>query len=131
MYRWIKSIVGVLTSREIDVVEWTETPIYSIDSIGNQTWTVRGQYHRLNGPALITSDTQEWWVNGQRHRVEAAAVENVNGTRCWYFRGKRHRIDGPAMEFPWGRCYWYFHGIEIPCSNQKQFDRLLRLKAFW
>jgi hypothetical protein len=45
-------------------------------------------------------------------------------------RGEYHRLDGPAHTF---RCrqYWYYHGKEIEVSSQEEFERYLKLKAFW
>lgn len=130
MIRWIAAVITILTARD-NVVEWTEIPIHSVDFKGNEHWSVNNKLHNLNGPALITPDTIEWWVNGQRHRVDGPAVIQANGTKCWYYRDKRHCSTGPAMDFPWGTKYWYYHGTEVPCKNQKQFERLLKIKVFW
>ena len=42
-----------------------------------------------------------------------------------------HREDGPAIIYPDGRQKWYYMGEEINCTSQVEFERLLRLKAFW
>jgi len=46
-----------------------------IDSVGYEVWVQDGEYHRLDGPAIIYE----------------------NGSRWWYNRGKIHREDGPAI----------------------------------
>jgi hypothetical protein len=58
------------------------------DEKGNKRWTVKGQYHREDGPAI------EW----------------VDGTKFWYQNGKKHRLHGPAIEWPNGNQEYYLHG---------------------
>lgn len=50
-----------------------------------------------------------------------------------YYDGERniHRLDGAAVSFSDGSHKWYFHGQQINCSNQKEFEQYLKLKAFW
>ena len=45
--------------------------------------------------------------------------------------GKCHREDGPAyiMKDRWE--LWFWRGSQIRCNSQKEFERLLKLKAFW
>jgi hypothetical protein len=45
--------------------------------------------------------------------------------------GKLHRENGPAVE--WINAYkeWCINGELLPCTTQKQFEQLMRLKAFW
>jgi hypothetical protein len=54
-----------------------------------------------------------------------------NGIKHWLLNGKHHREDGPAIEWGDGEESWYLHGEYIPCTTQKQFEQLMRLKAFW
>jgi len=46
--------------------------------------------------------------------------------------GEFHREDGPARIFTGGNMneYWV-HGEHIKCENQKEFEQLMRMKAFW
>jgi len=58
------------------------------------------------------------------------------GVITWYigvapYNMMLHREDGPAVVLPTGYKYWWFMGKHINCSSQKEFERLLRLKAFW
>ena len=82
-----------------------------IDDSGNKYWYKEGTtiYHRLDGPAVEYSD----------------------GGRAWFVNGKYHRIDGPAIEYANGIILWYINGLNIDCKTQEEFDRLIRLKAFW
>ena len=48
-----------------------------------------------------------------------------------YYDFKYHREDGPALEYSNGDKEWWLNGQQIPCTTQLQFERLMRLKAFW
>jgi len=45
--------------------------------------------------------------------------------------GLRHRLDGPAVENDYGYKAWYVDGRYIDCKTQEEFEKLLKLKAFW
>lgn len=74
-----------------------------------------------------------WYKKGTRimHRTDGPALEYINGTKFWYQEGKFHRDDGPAVEFYDGTKEWWYHGKRIRCSTNQEFQRLLKLKAFW
>jgi hypothetical protein len=79
------------------------------DANGNKRWYRYGKLHREDGPALEWADGhKEWWINGKCHREDGHAIEYANGKKWWYINDK-----------------------QIPCTTQKQFERLMRLKAFW
>lgn len=72
----------------------------------------KGQYHRLDGPALEYKNGDEFWlINGIYHRIDGPAFSN---SRCkyWYINGLQHREDGPAVEYKDGRKLWYLDGKE-------------------
>jgi hypothetical protein len=75
-------------------------------------------------------DDRAYFVNNKLHREDGPAVEYARGDKFWYINGKLHREDGPAMEYD-GHKYWYINGIQILCTTQEEFERLMRLKAFW
>jgi hypothetical protein len=65
-----------------------------------------------------------------------------NGAEYWYEADNKralvlHREDGPAILIDPKTCQckdcvsWYFHGIKIDCQTQKEFEQLMRMKAFW
>jgi hypothetical protein len=58
-------------------------------------------------------------------------IEYPDGRKIFHHDGKLHRKDGPAVETSTGRKYWYYYGEEIKCSSQIEFERLLKMKAFW
>jgi hypothetical protein len=72
-----------------------------------------------------------WYLNGDLHREDGPAVEYSSGIKIWYLNGNYHREDGPAIELLNGDNYWYLNDIQIRCKTQKEFERLMRLKAFW
>ena len=80
-----------------------------IDIDGNKYWLQDGKYNRSNGPALEFSD----------------------GEKQWKQNGIRHRIDGPAVEYPGGDKDWFYQGQLVDCYNQKEFERLIRLRLLW
>ena len=80
--------------------------------------------------------------NGKTHREGGPAVLGLinikNGIRnqWWYRHGLLHREDGPAANWATTNdnsvvMTWYLNGKRINCSTQKEFEKLLKLKAFW
>jgi hypothetical protein len=58
--------------------------------------------------------------------------DDPDGAKRWYDKsGYLHREDGPAMEYLDGSKFWYYHGEFLNCSSQEEFERLLKVKAFW
>ena len=73
------------------------------------------------------------WLNelDQYHREDGPAYIHNHGIKVWYLNGKQHRVDGPAFEYPDGTKFWYYQGKQIDCQSQEEFERLIKLKAFW
>lgn len=42
-----------------------------------------------------------------------------------------HRLDGPAIESTDGFSKWYYHGEIVKVNSQEEFEKFLKLKAFW
>jgi hypothetical protein len=60
------------------------------------------------------------------------AVELISGGKCHLKNGKLHRLDGPAIEYVDGSGEWWYEGQQVRCcSSQEQFERYLKLRAFW
>jgi hypothetical protein len=75
---------------------------------------VKGQLHRLDGPAYEWPDgTKAWYVKGQPHRLDGPAYEWPDGTKAWCVKGQRHRLDGPAYEWPNGTKVWWVRGKRV------------------
>lgn len=57
-------------------------------------------------------------------------LNNIVNLSSWVY----HREDGPAIICKGeekGTVKWYLNGVLLPCSSQKEFERLLKLKVFW
>lgn len=73
-----------------------------------------------------------WYQDDQIHRDDdLPAIEFDDGEKRWYQYGKLHRQKGPAIIVANGRSYWFLDGIEVDCKTQEEFEKLMRLKAFW
>ena len=84
-----------------------------------------------NGLETYTNGDKSYYLEGKLHRTDGPAIEWANGHKEWFLEGKLHRVDGPACEWANGGKYWYYHGTKLDCSSQEEFEKLLRLKAFW
>jgi len=98
---------------------------------GDCSWYYHGQRHREDGPAVITGNYQEWYHHGQLHRIGAPAVIESNGDKHWFQHGKYHREDGPAIERSLGHQEWWLDDKRLEVSSQEEFERMMKLKAFW
>jgi len=104
-----------------------------IDIFGNKIWyDENGQCHREDGPALKYPDgSKEWFQHGKLHREDGPAIEDANGDKYWYQHGQRHREEGPAVERANGTKEWWIEGKQLNTSSQEEFERYIKLKAFW
>jgi hypothetical protein len=84
-----------------------------------------------NGNKYYYIDTGNEYYDFKYHREDGPALEYTNGDKIWYINGKCHREDGPAVEYADGTKCWYINDKQISCTTQKQFEQLMRLKAFW
>jgi len=71
-----------------------------------------------------------WYLNNFLHREDGPAVEWANGDKFWFLHGQCHRADGPAAEYANGYKSWWYYGKWIS-SCQKEFERLIKLRALW
>jgi hypothetical protein len=84
-------------------------------------------------PVIDPQGTKRWYKEGSitiLHRLNGPAVVYANGNTSWYKDDLRHRLDGPALEWD-NTKEWYVNGEHIKCSSQKEFEKLMKLKAFW
>src|SRR5271166_2912295 len=88
--------------------------------------------HREDGPAVeFANGDKHWCINGKLHREDGPAIELTYGTKYWYINGNLHREDGPAVELANGTTeYWCKHN-KINCSTDKEYFKLIKMKAFW
>jgi len=103
------------------------------NNFGDKYWfNDQNKLHREDGPAAEFADgTKHWYQHGKLHRVDGPAIECPDGTKWWYQHGNCHRDDGPAIEWANGSKKWWFDGREINTSSQEEFERIMKLKAFW
>ena len=103
---------------------------YEIDNDGTQYWrNSRGQFHRIDGPAYISTDgVHAWWTNGQRHRIDGPAVIHADVSQHWYVNGRRHRIDGPAVIHADGGQEWVINNM---CVTDTIAKWMLEQQVVW
>lgn len=89
--------------------------------------------HREDGPAIEWFDgRKDWYCHGSLHREGGPAVEWADGSYHWFKHGKLHREDGPAAYSRHLNQYeWRIDNKKLNCSSQEEFEKLIRLKAFW
>jgi len=83
---------------------------------------------------IYYEEGNRYWCNDnyELHREDGPAVEYVNGDRSWYRDGKPHREDGPAIDWVSnGLQEWWFNGQQFNVNSQEEFERILKIKAFW
>jgi hypothetical protein len=119
-------------------------PICTITKHGDKEWRLNGKLHREDRPAVEhATGSKAWWLNewangskfwylnGKFHREDGPAIEWNDGTKSWYLNGRLHRENGPAIERANGSKEWWYHGKKLDCGTQAEFERLMKLKAFW
>jgi hypothetical protein len=84
-----------------------------------------------DGLYIYSDGDKFWYKDGKFHREDGPAVEYIDGTKYWFINGQYHREDGPAIEHANGDKSWYLNDKKINCETQEEFERLVRLKAFW
>ena len=103
-----------LTPKEIALIKYKiyKQRIQITKQYGRTIYTIDGKRHRLDGPAVETTDgNKEWWANDEKHRDnDLPAVEYANGYKAWYINGERHRSNGPAIEWADGSKEWHING---------------------
>ena len=101
---------------------------------GNKWWYRHGKLHREDGPAEEYADgTKFWWVNDKLHRLDGPAVEWPNGQKEWWVNDKQHRLDGPAEEWLDGTKLWWVNGVqaENPEVCEKAISSYLTDEEFY
>lgn len=73
----------------------SEEPTLHIASDGTKRWSLKGQLHRDDGPAIEFFDdgTKEWWNAGWIHRDDGPAIEYPDGTVQWILRNREIKGD--------------------------------------
>ena len=89
-----------MTNTEKDLVDVLKYHI-AVDQSGTRIYrNAAGQFHREEGPAVITAQGAVFWYQcGELHRVGGPAVIYSDGTEEWWQNGQLHRVGGPAITF--------------------------------
>jgi hypothetical protein len=102
-----------------------------IDEYGTEYWyDDDNKLHRDDSPAIINCvGVEYWYYHGVIHRIGGPAIicDNNNQFR-WCNYGKLHRLDGPAIEWN-GYKQWWISGNQINCKDNKEFLRIVKMKA--
>jgi hypothetical protein len=91
------------------------------------------------------SDNEKDWIIRECNLIITQLVDETGSVRkqilryftAYYKKGEYHRLDGPAKiyhddaPFMPGLKFWYIDGERVPVDSQKQFERYLKMKAFW
>jgi len=84
-----------------------------------------------NGLRIYSDGSKRWFLNDLLHRLDGPAIEYPNGYKRWYIEGQLHREDGPAIDGADGIKFWFIKNKRVQCTSQEEFERLIKLKAFW
>ena len=92
-----------------------------VDSYGHRFYYNKaGEWHRENGPAIISARGDKYWYQYNRlHRTDGPAVVYANGTKYWWQNGLLHRTDGPAVTTA-GYKRWYINGTNMTEAEFKE-----------
>jgi len=73
-----------------------------------------GEFHRENGPAVVTQDAKYYYIHGKLHRENGPAVMTPT-TRIWCKDGLIHRLSGPAIisKSHGYNGYWVVNGYHV------------------
>lgn len=77
---------------------------------GDKHWIIHGKLHREDGPAVEFRILKSWYKYGRRHREDGPAITRPEYVE-WWLNGRRHRLDGPAFIGPGGKCKYYVDDI--------------------
>ena len=63
-------------------------PIMEIDEDGTKRWSLSGELHREDGPAIEYANGSKFWcINGELHREDGPAIELASGYKEWWLSG--------------------------------------------
>jgi hypothetical protein len=48
-----------------------------------------GEFHRLDGPAIISKNGQSWFKHGKRHRLDGPAIKTNDGFVAYFVNGQQ------------------------------------------
>ena|ERR1022692_4957689 len=106
-----------------------------IDSVGDKYYYENDKLHRLGGlPAVEYADGNRcYYEYGLSHRLGGLpACDHVYlGDKFYYEYGNLHCLNRAAVKYKNGEQEWWVKGKRLDCTTQKEFEKLMKLKAFW
>jgi len=101
-----------------------------IDNLGTKRYkNSKGDYHRLDGPAIEDPNGDKYWYKeGRYHRLDGPAIEFKEGDKFWCKEGKPHRVDGPTIECINGNKEWYLLDKELEKKELNSW--MIRISKF-
>lgn len=96
-------------------------------SANTEAWYYEGMFHRTDGPAYTNYEIEMWFKFNHLHREDGPAVTRSSKENEWWNNGKRHRLDGPAVTGKNIPEYW-ISGKRI--FSKKEFDRKVKMFLF-
>jgi hypothetical protein len=85
---WEKKIMEVIKIRSWSEISDSFTGVAEIDN-WSKRWFLNGKHHRVDGPAIVTSEgSKVWCSNGMWHREDGPARESVDGDKQWWLNDK-------------------------------------------
>ena len=100
---------------------------------GRNIWFLQnGEYYRDGGPAIEEANgIKRWYQHGKLHRDDGPAIEDAKGNKWWYQYSLVHRENGPAIVSFDGVETWWIKNKILKVNSQEEFERYMKLKAFW
>jgi hypothetical protein len=118
---WYRDVQAPVNSQE-EFERWLK-----MDGLLVKMWAIMSKDHlkRVCHP----NGSVSWF----RDNGDLASFQYPNGSRFWYKGNGRihHREDGPAFELINGVKRWYWNGKRVNVNNQEEFERWLKMRAFW
>jgi hypothetical protein len=94
-----------------------------------------GQLHREDGPAIQWDNGDQLWSYlGHFHRLNGPAIDIKQGNKEWFLGGGLYRNGGGIIDLDLPHLVikeWWVNGKYCAVKSQEEFERLLKMKAFW
>jgi len=96
---------------------------------------MKDEDNESNWNLIQHGDYRDWYYKDE---IKKTYFINTDYT-AYYSHDQQsyHRLSGPArswgqnnVNFP-GRQEWWIDGEKINCSTQEEFEKIVKLKAFW
>ncbi len=75
----------------------------------------------FTGIAESPSGTKVWYKNGNWHREDGPALVTTSGSKGWYINNKLHRKDGPAIMRDDGKVEYWINGEKVSQMAQELY----------